>query len=360
MKRKRWPTVLAGLIVAGVLGGCTARFGSFSQGGQPTAPGSAPVYKPLGGRPATPPGPAGNGGVSKPAAPAKQGGTKPAPAPTPAPQPAPAPSSVGKGEAGGTAPSTPVPAVDPNKLAVEHRLTVGGGEFLLTVAQGGQRWAGYHPASGTTTWAKETVPSDGAVTASLQKGLVLVDGRKAGAPQYTAFQVAATGLTPVNWYERIAPQPVVKQGPFLLVDKNLNALWYFQDGKLQKAYRVATGRQTAPPMPNGQNYKTNYFTPEGEYRVTNYVKNPAYYTLNKNEHNYAGGQAGNPLGTRWMGFTVFGGDGANIWGIHGTSHPEMMGTWVSDGCIRMYTNQVEELFGLLGGRPAVLQVVSGR
>jgi lipoprotein-anchoring transpeptidase ErfK/SrfK len=267
--------------------------------------------------------------------------------------------SGGQPGASGAAKPAPKP-VDPATLPVEQRLTAKGGEFILTGVSGGARYAGWKPTNGTITWAKEPVPGEGPASVKVEGDLITVMSQKQGAPQYTSFQPGPSGLTPVNWYERHAPQPAVTKGPHLLVNKYLNALWYFEDGKLQKAYRVTTGRQTEPPYPNAENYRTNYFTPEGVFTVTNYVVNPAYNSLNKNERNYAGGEPGNPLGTRWMGFSVFKGDGANIWGIHGTSHPELMGTWNSDGCIRMYTAQAEELFAKLAKRPAALKVISGR
>jgi len=57
---------------------------------------------------------------------------------------------------------------------------------------------------------------------------------------------------------------------------------------------------------------------------------------------------GNPLGLRWMRF-----DGN--YGIHGTNNPGSIGWYVSNGCIRMYEEDVEEVYDRVElGCPVVL------
>ena len=57
------------------------------------------------------------------------------------------------------------------------------------------------------------------------------------------------------------------------------------------------------------------------------------------------GHPDNPLGTRWLGWHR-GGEKSSF-GIHGTREPEGVGDRVSQGCVRMRNEEVEELFELL-------------
>ncbi|MDT3698748.1 MAG: L,D-transpeptidase family protein [Thermincola sp.] len=77
-----------------------------------------------------------------------------------------------------------------------------------------------------------------------------------------------------------------------------------------KAYPIAVGKPATP-------------TPSGTYHVINKVVNP-----------------GGVLGTRWMGLDIPNGP----YGIHGTFQPDSIGQAVSNGCIRMYNHDIENLF----------------
>jgi lipoprotein-anchoring transpeptidase ErfK/SrfK len=254
--------------------------------------------------------------------------------------------------------------VDLNKLfgAVDQSVPAGPGVAVLSPAKDGTREVALIATKGTAQLlgSRHLLQEATEATLKAEGDLIVVETKKSGAPQYMAYKVGANGLEAADYYTLKAPEPAVKTGEFVLVNKYMNALWYYSDGKLVKAYRVATGRQTEPPVPTWQDYKTNFFTPEGTYRITGFTVNPPYNGLKPGDKSYPGGVPGNPLGTRWMGFAVLENDGAGIWGIHGTSEPDKIGTWVSDGCIRMPTPNAEELFAKLQGKNPVLQVVSGR
>lgn len=243
---------------------------------------------------------------------------------------------------------------------VERYAEAAGGWVVLSPAQDGNRLVGYVTESrGKFGLAGQRYQVTSAAEAVLkvEGDLAVVETKKSGAPQYVAYRMDADGLKTADYYTERAPEPSVKTGSFVLVNKGLNTLWHYQDGKLVKAYRVATGRQTQPPFPTWNDYKTNFFTPEGLYKVTDFKLNPPYNALKPGDKSFPGGAPGNPLGTRWMGFGVLPGDGAGIWGIHGTAEPEKIGTWASDGCIRMQTQQAEELFEKLKGKNAAIQIV---
>ncbi|KQL33919.1 L,D-transpeptidase [Bacillus sp. FJAT-25509] len=113
--------------------------------------------------------------------------------------------------------------------------------------------------------------------------------------------------------------------PFIIINKEVNNLAYIEDGKVLRIYRIATG-------------KTADLTPEGIFNITYKAKNPYW-----RKKNIPGGDPKNPLGTRWIGFDALGTDGS-IYGIHGNNDPSTIGKYISNGCVRMYTNDVNELF----------------
>ncbi|MFA5524869.1 MAG: L,D-transpeptidase [Tissierellales bacterium] len=103
------------------------------------------------------------------------------------------------------------------------------------------------------------------------------------------------------------------------IDIISRSLYFYEDDNIVKEYPVAVGKASTQ-------------TPIGKYKVTNKVVNP-YYAKKK----IGGGSPQNPLGSRWMGFKP-------SYGVHGNSNPSSIGTFVSEGCIRMYDKDVKELY----------------
>jgi lipoprotein-anchoring transpeptidase ErfK/SrfK len=188
---------------------------------------------------------------------------------------------------------------------------------------------------------------------------VAIPGGKAlqaagGEPFFRAWRPdMRSGLVPVEYYELAAPlSPPAPTA--VVVDKYLNALWFFKDGQLVQTHRVATGKFLDGPLPTAANQAVNFLTPVGTFAITYLNKNPYYY-----KDKLAGGDPKNPLGTRFMGFSVYEGDKAAIWAIHGTNEPDSIGHWVSDGCIRLPNPAVEQLFDQVpAGTP--LQILDSR
>lgn len=106
----------------------------------------------------------------------------------------------------------------------------------------------------------------------------------------------------------------------------------FNNGSLIKEYPVAVGKQTSK-------------TPLGSFEIKNKVINP--YWNNKGNGVAPGPQ--NPLGIRWMGISAPRG----TYGIHGNNVPSSINTFASGGCIRMYNNDVEELYSLVSIKTTV-------
>ena len=111
----------------------------------------------------------------------------------------------------------------------------------------------------------------------------------------------------------------------IVIDVSENALKLYSDKELLKTYPVATGR-------------TGHPTPIGSFTIVNKLENPTWY---KAGAVVAPDSPANILGTRWLGFSLAG------YGIHGTTLPETIGTAVSEGCVRMYNEDVEALFAIV-------------
>lgn len=113
-------------------------------------------------------------------------------------------------------------------------------------------------------------------------------------------------------------------GSRILINLAARRLSYFEGDRLLNTYPVGVGKPATP-------------TPTGNYIIIEKIVNP-----------------GGVLGTRWMGLSIPGGN----YGIHGTNNPSSIGGYVSNGCIRMYNHDVEELFARVEiGTP--VEIISG-
>ena len=122
------------------------------------------------------------------------------------------------------------------------------------------------------------------------------------------------------------PLKILRGKTSLLVDKSDFTLTLLLDGYYLKQYPIGTGK--------------NDKTPEGKFIIDKKIKEPTWYPPDGKVYPY--GTPQNILGTRWMGFQDQ--PGLTGYGIHGTTEPESIGTESSNGCIRMYNQDVEELY----------------
>lgn len=103
----------------------------------------------------------------------------------------------------------------------------------------------------------------------------------------------------------IAPSPIE-----IIINVSAKRLAVYRNGSIYREYIVATGREETP-------------TPIGVFTIINKEIDP-----------------GGPYGTRWLGLSEKG------YGIHGTNNPASIGTAASNGCIRMYNEDIEALFDI--------------
>ncbi|MEH7081520.1 L,D-transpeptidase family protein [Neobacillus drentensis] len=122
-----------------------------------------------------------------------------------------------------------------------------------------------------------------------------------------------------------AEASTISKKQLIIINKKVNKLAFYENGKLVKTYNVATGR-------------TSKLTPEGTFYIREKIKNRPYY-----KHNIPGGDPRNPLGKRWLGLSKQE-NGGYPYAIHGNSDESSIGKYISGGCIRMHNKEVVELF----------------
>lgn len=107
-----------------------------------------------------------------------------------------------------------------------------------------------------------------------------------------------------------------------------------------KSFWIAVGRK-------------GWETPTGKFRVAQMLRDPAWAHPLKKGIVIPGGDPDNPLGRYWIGFWT---DGKNWIGFHGTPNPQSVGTAASHGCIRMYNQDIAELFPqVTSGTPVIVE-----
>ncbi|HOB12046.1 MAG TPA: peptidoglycan-binding protein [Syntrophomonadaceae bacterium] len=129
----------------------------------------------------------------------------------------------------------------------------------------------------------------------------------------------ADGVVGVKTWSRLLTKscchietPAILQNPSVSITVNLDKrrLYFSVPGLPTRTYPVAIGKSSTP-------------TPLGNWTIVAKAVNP-----------------GGPFGVRWMRLSVpWGG-----YGIHGTNNPKSIGRAVSHGCIRLYNEDVIEIY----------------
>jgi len=119
-------------------------------------------------------------------------------------------------------------------------------------------------------------------------------------------------------------------GKYIVVRLSQRKIWLYNNGELEKTYRIAVGQPAFP-------------TPQGEWKIVAKRYRPTWI----NPHNDAWSNSmperiapgpGNPLGTRALNL-----DASGI-RFHGTTSDGSIGTAASHGCMRMHMWDVEDLY----------------
>ncbi len=115
-------------------------------------------------------------------------------------------------------------------------------------------------------------------------------------------------------------------------------VYVYRGETLETSYPVAIGRP-------------GWETPTGEYEVYSQLVNPGW--TNPLDGSVMTPGPDNPLGDRWIAFWT---DGTNEIGFHGTPNRDSVGQAASHGCIRMYNEDVRELYEVVAlGTPVIVE-----
>lgn len=112
----------------------------------------------------------------------------------------------------------------------------------------------------------------------------------------------------------------------IVINLASRSLALYEDNVRLRVYPVGVGKYSTP-------------SPVGYYSILTKEIDPPWIDPDDPEHEIPSGPY-NPIGYRWMQFH-------GNYGIHGTNKPSSIGSYVSNGCIRMYNEDVEELFDLV-------------
>lgn len=132
-------------------------------------------------------------------------------------------------------------------------------------------------------------------------------------------------------YAFIPPRELVEGITINLAELRLYLLWPEQGRQRIRAYAIGIGSE-------GRD------TPEGDYTITQRVEKPSWTAPASVRAARPDGPTlippgpDNPLGDYWLGLSLSG------YGIHGTNRSFGIGRRVSHGCLRLYPEDIEDLF----------------
>lgn len=132
-------------------------------------------------------------------------------------------------------------------------------------------------------------------------------------------------------YAFLLPQPAVEGIIINLAELRLYYIWSEERRQRIRAYPVGIGTE-------GRD------TPEGTFTVVQRIQNPSWTapvslrTANPGTPLSIPPGPDNPLGDYWLGLSLAG------YGIHGTNRPFGVGRRVSSGCVRLYPEDIRDLF----------------
>lgn len=170
---------------------------------------------------------------------------------------------------------------------------------------------------------------EGANSASAEPAVTVVSevGSVPVASKSPVEQVAETQevqIEPIEDPSRVEPAPDVPPSR-IVINTASRGLYYYNHGVKTRLYPIAIGAPSSP-------------TPVGYYKIIEMEVNPSWIDPKTGKVVPSGPAC--PLGYRWIRFH-------GNYGIHGTNNEASVGTYVSNGCIRMFEKDVEELYDLV-------------
>lgn len=126
-------------------------------------------------------------------------------------------------------------------------------------------------------------------------------------------------------YDMVTNPPT--SGNWIVVNKSRRTLTLYKGGQSIGKFPVTLGTSSTP-------------TPSAKAKIQNMHKNPDWGGMGGKYTPVAANDPRNPLGERWMGLRI---PGMSGYGIHGNIKPFQIGGYYSNGCIRMFNYDIENL-----------------
>ncbi len=117
----------------------------------------------------------------------------------------------------------------------------------------------------------------------------------------------------------------------LVLNVPAKKLLLFNRGILEKEYTVGVGSSITP-------------TPLGEFKIVRRIYNPAWINPYRQSKVVAPGES-NPIGRYWLGFAM--NKKNQEYGFHATTDLNSVGKASTHGCIRLFPDDMKELFNLV-------------
>ena len=138
-----------------------------------------------------------------------------------------------------------------------------------------------------------------------------------------AVMLFCEGTGPALAAEAAKPAEAPKVSTRIVINLASRFLSLYVNGVKTAMYPIGAGKLATP-------------TPLGNYKIIEKEENPTWVDPKDSKKKVESGED-NPLGYRWMRFV-------DDYGIHGTNKPESVGSYVSNGCIRLREADVEQLY----------------
>ena len=150
--------------------------------------------------------------------------------------------------------------------------------------------------------------------------------RQSSAPQVRSLMpIAIPNLPQIQPILPDVPADVVR----LVLRRGERRVYVYRGEEQLASYPVAVGRP-------------GWETPIGTFEVIQMIEHPGWTNPFTREVVPPGSE--NPLGDRWIGFWT---DGTNYIGFHGTPNRESVGRAASHGCVRLYNEDIRDLYALV-------------
>ena len=123
----------------------------------------------------------------------------------------------------------------------------------------------------------------------------------------------------------------LNQGYELVLNVPAKKVVLYSNGRAVKEYPVGVGKSLTP-------------TPLGDFKIVRRIYNPAWVNPYHQSKIIAPGET-NPIGQHWLGFAM--NKKSQEYGFHATNDLSSVGEASTHGCIRLYPEDMKELFNLV-------------